>query len=50
MFEPIYDKYVVDENIAQAVIQAAKDSLAVDRAFRGALASAMAEIPDSKAA
>ena len=50
MFEPIYDKYVVDENIARAVIQAARDSLAVDRAFRGALASAMAEIPDSKAA
>ena len=50
MFEPIYEKYIVDENVAQAVIQAAKDSLVVDRAFRGALASAMAEIPDSKAA
>ncbi len=50
MFERIYEKYVVDETIAQAVINAAKDSLAVDRAFRGALASAMLEISDSKAA
>lgn len=50
MFEPIYDKYIVDERIAQAVIRAAQDSLAVDRAYRSALATAMAQIEESAAA
>lgn len=50
MFEPIFDKYVTDERIAQAVIQAAHDSLAVDRAYRSALATAMLRIAESKAA
>jgi hypothetical protein len=27
MFEPIYDRYIVDESTAQAVIRAAQDSL-----------------------
>src|SRR5207247_7017462 len=44
MFEPIFDKYVVDERTAQAVIRAAQDSLAIDRAHRSALATAMSEI------
>jgi hypothetical protein len=50
MFEPIYDRYVIDEQTAQAVIRAALDSLAVDRAYRSALATAMALIPESAAA
>jgi hypothetical protein len=50
MFEPIFDKYVVDERSAQAVIQAAQDSLAIDRAYRSALATAMMQIPESQAA
>jgi hypothetical protein len=50
MFEPIYDRYVVDERAAQAVIRAAQDSLAVDRAYRSALATAMAQIAESAAA
>jgi hypothetical protein len=50
MFEPIYDKYITDERIAQAVIQAARDSLDVDRAYRSALATAMSRIAESKAA
>lgn len=50
MFEPIYDKYIVDERTAQAVIRAAQDSLAVDRAYRSALATAMARIEESAAA
>jgi hypothetical protein len=49
MFEPIFEKYLQDEKTAQAVIMAANDSLVLDRAYRGALASAMLEIPDSKA-
>jgi hypothetical protein len=50
MFEPIYDRYVVDERSAQAVIRAAHDSLTIDRAYRCALATAMALIPESAAA
>jgi hypothetical protein len=50
MFEPIFGKYVVDERIAQAVIRAAQDSLAVDRAYRSALATAIARIAESEAA
>jgi hypothetical protein len=50
MFEPVFDKYVVDENAAQAVIRAARDSLAVDRAYRSALATGMMRIAVSAAA
>jgi hypothetical protein len=50
MFEPIYDRYVIDDATAQAVIRAAKDSLDVDRAYRSALATAMAQIAESAAA
>ena len=49
MFEPIFDKYVTDEDTAQAVIRAAKDSLAVDRSYRSALATAMMRIEESAA-
>ncbi len=49
MFEPIFDKYVIDERAAQAVIRAAQDSLAVDRAYRSALATAMIAISDKAA-
>jgi hypothetical protein len=50
MFEPIYDRYITDERIAQAVIRAAQDSLDIDRAYRSALATAMAQIAESAAA
>lgn len=50
MFEPILEKYVRDEETAALVIRAARDSLALDRAYRGTLASAMLEIPESRAA
>ena len=50
MFEPIYDRYIVDETTAQAVIRAAQDSLALDRAYRSALATAMLEIAVTRAA
>ena len=49
MFEPIYNHYVTDEHISRAIIRAALDSLAVDRAYRSALATAMALIPESAA-
>lgn len=49
MFEPIFDKYVVDERSAQAVMRAAQDSLALDRAYRSALATAMMAIADKAA-
>lgn len=50
MFEPIFDRHVVDERAAHAVIRAAQDSLAVDRAYRSALATAMSRIAESEAA
>src|SRR5918995_1455522 len=50
MFEPIYDKYIIDEATAQAVIRAAQDSLALDRAYRSALATAMMRVAESEAA
>jgi hypothetical protein len=50
MFEPIYDRYIIDEATAQAVIRAAQDSLAIDRAYRSALATAMVECAGSQAA
>ena len=50
MFEPIYDRHITDERTAQAVIRAALDSLAIDRAYRSALATGMAQIAESAAA
>lgn len=50
MFEPIFDKYVTDERIAEAVSRAARDSLDCDRAYRSALATAMLRVAVSKAA
>jgi hypothetical protein len=50
MFEPIYDRYIIDEATAQAVIRAAQDSLAIDRAYRSAQATAMVQIAESQAA
>ena len=50
MFEPIYDKYIIDDRVAQAVIRAAQDSLAIDRAYRSALATAMGWVEESAAA
>jgi hypothetical protein len=50
MFEPIYDRHIIDGRTAEAVIGAAQDSLAVDRAYRSALATAMAQIAESAAA
>ena len=50
MFEPIFDKYVVDEHSAQAVIRAAQESLSIDRSYRSALATAMMRIAESAAA
>jgi hypothetical protein len=44
MFEPIYERYVLEDSTAQAVLRAARDSLAIDRAYRSALATAMARI------
>jgi cytochrome c len=50
MFEPIYDRHIADERTAQAVIRSALDSLAIDRAYRSALAVGMARIEESAAA
>lgn len=50
LLEPIFERYVVDERTARAVLTAARDSLAIDRAYRDTLASAMMEISESSSA
>ena len=44
IFEPIWQRYVADAPSANAVLDAARDGLLIDRALRGALADAMAEV------
>ena len=48
MFEPVFERYVADEQTARAIIHAAQDSLAVDRSYRSALATAMLDISESE--
>lgn len=47
LFEPIFHRYVIDEATARAVVAAAMESLVIDRAYRGVLATAMMEISES---
>ena len=44
ILEPIFERYVVDEASRQAVLDATRDGLLLDRAFRGAIAGAMLEV------
>jgi pyrroloquinoline quinone (PQQ) biosynthesis protein C len=44
IFEPIFQRYVVDAASAKAVLDATRDGLLIDRALRGALADAMLEV------
>jgi hypothetical protein len=44
MFEAIFDRYILDDATAKAVISAAEDSLDLYRVFRGAIADAMLEL------
>lgn len=44
IFEPIFERYIVSEANRQAVLQATRDGLVIDRAFRGAIADAMLEV------
>ena len=44
IFEPIFQRYVVDADSAKAALDATRDCLLIDRALRGALADAMLEI------
>ncbi len=41
IFEPIFERYVRDETTAESVLRAARDGLVLDRAFRGAISTAM---------
>jgi hypothetical protein len=44
IFEPIFMRYVNSEATAQAVLSATQDGLMIDRALRGAIADAMAQV------
>jgi hypothetical protein len=50
IFEPIFERYVVDEASARAVLEATRDGLLIDRAFRGAIAEGMLAIEEPRAA
>ena len=50
LFEPVLEKHVCDEETVAVVIRSARECLALDRAYRGALGSAMMEVSESQAA
>lgn len=50
MFDPVFEKYVRDADTGALIIRAARDCLALDRAYRGALGTAMVEVPETQAA
>jgi hypothetical protein len=40
----VFQRYVVDDDTTQQILRGAEESLAIERSFHGALASAMAEM------
>jgi hypothetical protein len=44
LFDDVFTRYVVDELTAQQVLRGAEESLAIERCFHGAVATAMAEL------
>jgi len=44
IFEPVFERYVVNEASERAVLEATHDGLLIDRAFRGAIAAAMLDV------
>src|ERR1041384_4656228 len=46
MFEEVFERHVTDDRIARMVVRAANDCLAIDRAYRNALAVGMMEIAE----
>jgi len=44
LLNQVFDRYVVDDSTAQQVLRGAEESLAIERCFHGAVATAMAEL------
>jgi hypothetical protein len=44
IFDAVFDRYVIDDQSAREVLRGADESLAIERAFHGAIATAMAEL------
>ena len=44
LLDEIFRRYVVDEATVQHVLRGAEESLAIERCFHGAMATAMAEL------
>ena len=44
LLNEVFDRYVVDDITAQQVLRGAEESLAIERCFHGAVATAMAEL------
>jgi hypothetical protein len=43
IFDGIFDRYVIDDQSAREVLRGAGESLTIERAFHGAVATAMLE-------
>jgi hypothetical protein len=44
LLEEVFKRYVVDDLTAEQILRGAEESLAIERSFHGAIASAMAEM------
>jgi hypothetical protein len=44
LLDRVFERYVVDERAARKVLRGAEESLAIERSFHGAVATAMAEM------
>ena len=44
LLDRVFERYVVDERAARKVLRGAEESLAIERSFHGAIATAMAEM------
>ena len=44
LLNQVFDRYVVDDSTAQQVLRGAEESLAIERCFHGAVATAMGEL------
>jgi hypothetical protein len=44
LLDRVFERYVIDERSAQEVLDGARESLIIERAFHGAVATAMAEL------
>jgi len=47
IFDEMFGRYVLDERSAEEVVRGAEESLTIERAFHGAVATAMLELEET---